>query len=95
MCETKRCPTPQGEEDGVSASRWQATEEVELELEAVQSAWCRCPRWPGAADGRSVDDLVPRGCVVRLRECGEGKPVSGTRPVSATEPVDERWCVGG
>ena len=38
MCETKLCPTPQGEEDGVSASRWQATEEVELEVEAVQSA---------------------------------------------------------
>ena len=55
MCETKRYPTPQGEEDGVSASRWQATEEVELEVEAVQSAWCRCPRWPGAAEG----DLVP------------------------------------
>ena len=29
---------PQEEEDGVSASRRQATEEVELELEAVQSA---------------------------------------------------------
>ena len=38
MCETKRYPTPQGEEDGVSASRWQTAEEVELELEAVQSA---------------------------------------------------------
>ena len=38
MCEIKRCPMPQGEEDSVSASRWQATEEVELEVEAVQSA---------------------------------------------------------
>ena len=38
MCEINRYPMPQGEEDGVSASRWQATEEVELEVEAVQSA---------------------------------------------------------
>ena len=38
MCEIKRHPMPQGEEDGVSASRWQATVEVKLEVEAVQSA---------------------------------------------------------
>ena len=38
MCEIKRYPMPQGEEDGVSASRWQAAEEAELEVEAVQSA---------------------------------------------------------
>ena len=39
MCEIKRLLVPQGEEeDGVSASRWQATVEVKLEVEAVQSA---------------------------------------------------------
>ena len=39
MCEIKRHPMPQGEEeDGASASRWQATVEVKLEVEAVQSA---------------------------------------------------------
>ena len=39
MCEIKRLLVPQGEEeDGVSASRWQVTVEVKLEVEAVQSA---------------------------------------------------------
>ena len=90
MCETKRYPAPQGEEDGVLASRWQATEEVELEVEAVQSAWCRCPRWPGAAEGRSgmiwCPEVVWFGCesVVRGSRSRE-------RDLSATEPVEERW----
>ena len=65
MCEIKRYPMPRGEEDGVSASRWQATEEVELEggrpecLMQVSAVAGSC--------GRAVrDDLVPCGCVVWL-----------------------------
>ena len=38
MCEIKRDPMPQGEDNCVSASRWQAAVEVKLEVEAVQSA---------------------------------------------------------
>ena len=56
MCEIKRYPTPQGEEDGVSASRWQATEEVELE---VPECLVQVSAVAGSC-GRSVrDDLVP------------------------------------
>ena len=91
MCETKRCPTPQGEEDGVSASRWQATEEVELELEAVQSAWCRCPRWPGAAEGRSgmiwCPEVVWFGCESVVRG-------SRSRERDLSLPLN-RWMSGG
>ena len=91
MCETKRYPTPQGEEDGVSANRWQAAEEVELEVEAVQSAWCRCPRWPGAAEGRSgmiwCSEVVWFGCESVVRG-------SRSRERDLSLPLN-RWRSGG
>ena len=51
---------PQGSDDGKPAAKRSAAEEVE----AVQSARCRCPRWPSAAGvGLAVGCL---GCVARF-----------------------------
>ena len=75
----------------MSASRWQAAEEMELEVEAVQSAWCRCPRWPGSAEGRSgmfgCPEVVWFGCESVVRG-------SRSRERDLSLPLN-RWRSGG